>query len=67
MNNDNTTKNTYSADEDVMAKAMLLINNDINYRWMMNNYLLDLHRIEKNEKRVIKRPNIDEWIKTYVR
>lgn len=67
MNNDNTTQNTYLTDEDVIVKAMLLIKNDVKYKIMMNNYLLHLHRIAKNEKRKIKCPNIDEWIKRNVR
>ena len=53
--------------EDVMAIAMLLIKNNKECRRIMNNYLLDLHRIEKNEKRGIKSPKNDEWIKKYVR
>lgn len=67
MNNDSTIQNTYLTDEDVIVKAMLLIKNDVKYQIMMNSYLLHLHRIAKNEKRGIKCPNIDEWIKRNVR
>jgi|SaaInlStandDraft_1057018.scaffolds.fasta_scaffold331442_2 hypothetical protein len=66
MNNDNTTQNTYSADEDVMVKAMLLMKNDVKYKIMMNSYLLALHQNYKMEKRGKKFPTIEEWIKRNV-